>query len=225
MSKKVKKITREFIKKYKLTDINYSILKNVVSDMGYTVIEFDGIENDGDTEAIILNLGLSEEILKSRGFAYASRDWRLVFVNESLNDEEKLLVLAHETGHIVCEHFKNAPIIGKDVKDEYEANEFAHHLLNQNLFQKMNNLTTRHKKFTVSIVAVLSVCAVLLCTLLLLGGKAEYKEGLYITSTGNRYHKEDCIFIKNKTNSEKLTLEAFESGKYTPCDMCLPDKD
>ena len=32
-----------------------------------------------------------------------------------------------------------------------------------------------------------------------------------MTPTGNKYHKKDCIFIKGKTNSRRMTKEEFES--------------
>ena len=43
-----------------------------------------------------------------------------------------------------------------------------------------------------------------------------------LTSTGNKYHEEECIFVKDKTNTRRLTIEEFESGDYEPCDICLP---
>ena len=52
-----------------------------------------------------------------------------------------------------------------------------------------------------------------------------YKDNLYVTSTGECYHKKECIFIKNKTNTRKLAKEEFEKGTYSPCDMCLPNNN
>ena len=139
MNKNIKKLTKNFIKKHKLIFIDYSVLKNTAINMGYTVIEFNSIFNEKDVETVIQNLDLCENALKSRGFTYVSTEYRLIFINEDLNDEEKLLVLSHELGHIVCEHFSAAPIIGNDVKEEYEANEFSHYLLKQDVFRKIKN--------------------------------------------------------------------------------------
>lgn len=49
-----------------------------------------------------------------------------------------------------------------------------------------------------------------------------YYGELYITSTGNKYHEKDCIFVKHKDNVERLKIEQFENGEYEPCDICLP---
>ena len=225
MNNNIKKLTKTFIKKYKLTVIDYSALKNTASNMGYTVIEFNSIFNEKDVETVIQNLDIGENALKSRGFTYVSAEYRLIFVNEDLNDEEKLLVLSHEIGHIVCEHFSTVPIIGNDVKDENEANEFSHYLLEQSGFRKIKNTIVVHHKVFIGSVVILCLIIGLLTTYLIIRNRNIYEDNLYITSTGERYHKKDCIFVKNKTNIKKLTKEEFDSGTYSPCNICLPDEN
>ena len=225
MNNNIKKLAKTFIKKYKLTSIDYSALKNVTDKMGYTVIEFNSIFNEKDVETVIHNLNLSENALKSRGFTYVSAEYRLVFVNEDLNNEEKLLVLSHEIGHIVCEHFSTVPIIGNDVKDEHETNEFSHYLLKQSVFRKMKKTIASHRKAFITSVVILCLIIGSLTAYLIIRNINTYEDNLYITSTGECYHKKECIFVKNKTNIKKLTKEEFKSGNYSPCDMCLPDEN
>ena len=155
MSNNIKEKATTFLRQYKLTTVNYSTLKKVANDIGYTIIEFDNIVNDKDVDTVIKNLDLGEAILKSRGFTYVSKDYRLIFINEGLNDEEKLLVLSHEMGHIACEHFSTAPIIGKDVKEEHEANEFSHYLLKESLFRKIKRTVSIHRKAFITTVIIL----------------------------------------------------------------------
>jgi len=225
MSDNTKKLAKNFIKKFKLTVIDYHSLKSVAAKIGYTVIEFNSSFNNKDVEILVNNLSLSEAILKSRGFTYVSKDFRLMFINEDLNDEEKLLVISHELGHILCGHVASSPIIGKDVKDEFEANEFSHYLLKQNTFTKFKRSVKKHRKAVIATIAILCVGVCLLTVYSLIQNRERYKDNLYITSTGDRYHKKECIFIKNKTNVKKLTEEDFEKGIYIPCDMCLPDEN
>ena len=225
MSHNIKKKADNFIKKYQLSVVDYETLSKTIADMGYTLIEFNGICSDPDVESVICNLGLKNTTLQARGFTYTSQDHRMVFVNEDLNKEEKLLVLAHEIGHIVCEHFTAVPIIGKDVKEEYEANEFSHHLLNQSGLQKMSAYIHRHRVATVTVMVAVCVLLVSAMMYFLLRDKETYANDLYITSTGERYHKKNCIFVKDKTNVERLTQEVFESGEYSPCEICLPNQD
>lgn len=221
MNNNIKKLVKTFIKKYKLTSVDYIALKKATTDMGYTVIEFNSIFNEDDVETVIRNLKLGENILKSRGFTYVSSEYRLVFVNEDLNEEEKLLVLSHELGHIVCEHFSFVPIIGNDVKEEHEANEFTHYLLEQN---GVKNVIAVHSKTVITAGIILCLIVGSLVTYLIIQNKKLYIDDLYVTATGERYHKKECIFVKNKTDIKKLSKEKFESGIYSPCDMCLPDE-
>lgn len=225
MNNNIKKLVKTFVKKHKLTSIDYSTLSNTATDMGYTVIEFNGIFNEGDVATVIQNLDLNKNTLKARGFTYVSAEYRLIFINEDLNNEEKLLVLSHELGHIVCEHFSTTPIIGNDVKDEHEANEFSHYLLKPSSFRKTKNLIAVHRKAFITAVIILCLIVGVLAGYLIIQNKNLYKDDLYVTSTGECYHKKECIFIKNKTNIQKLTKEEFEKGNYSPCDMCLPDNN
>lgn len=225
MTTNVKKNANRFIRKHKLTNINYSKLKNTVCNMGYTVIEFSRDCNDKDVATVIENLNLYEAISVSMGFTYVSKDYRLVFVNENLNEEEKLLVLSHEVGHIVCEHFSTASIIGNDVRDEYEANEFSHYILNRGFVGKVFDYVLIYRKISVIALIMLCVLTIFACVCVNKQEDSKYKDDLYITSSGEHYHIKECIYIRNKTNVKRLTKEAYKSGDYTPCSVCLPDNE
>ena len=225
MNKNIKKLAKIFISKHKLGSVDYIALKNTVSNMGYTIIEFNSIFNEKDVETVIQNLDLSEKALKSRGFTYVSPEYRLIFINEDLSDYEKLIILSHEVGHIVCEHFSNAYIIGNDVKEEYEANEFSHYLLEQNGLGKMRKTIKAHRKVYIASFVILALIIGSLITYLAIQNRNAYKDNLFITSTGGCYHKKECIFVKNKNNVKKLTKEDFDGGIYSPCDICLPDEN
>ncbi len=225
MSNDIKRKANIFIKQHKLRTLDYSEIEKAAMQMGYTIIEFNSIANDADVDTIIRNLELSEKILKSRGFTYVSKDYRLIFVNEDLSTEEKILVLSHEIGHIVCGHFAAGTIIGNDVKEEYEANEFSHYLLQKSAMRKTRDFIAVHRKTMIASVIMLCLIAGVLIVSLISEQSKIYMDNLYITSTGNHYHKQECIFVKNKTNVQKLTKDDFEGGLYIPCDMCLPDEE
>lgn len=118
MYRLIKKKTNEFIKKNQLKSISYINLKNAIEKEGYTVIEFNSIVNDENVETIISNLNLGDIRTKSRGFTYSDVNYRLIFINEDMNEEEKILVLSHEIGHIMCNHINMPAVIGNDVKDK-----------------------------------------------------------------------------------------------------------
>ena len=143
-------------------------------------------------------------------------------MHEDLSEEEKLMVLAHEEGHIYCEHMNTSPIIGRDVQDEYEANEFAHYLLNPSTSAKAKNSLRQHRKAACISVVVLVLLASLVTGLCYTNKEKTYYGEYYITATGNKYHEKDCIFVKDKTNVHRMTVEEYESGDYEPCKVCLP---
>ena len=223
MSNAVKKKVYEIIRKYGLQSISFDNLSEAVENMGYTIILFEKYTNNTDVQTIIDNLGLQEYIQHSRGFTYADNNYRLLFLNDSLTCDEKMLVLAHETGHIVFNHIKSGVIIGNDVKEEFVANEFAHYLLNPGLILNAGIKIAFHRKAVVGISIALAI--VILTELRIMTAKKQqsYYGNYYITTTGDKYHKKECIFVKNKKNVKRLTKDEFNSGEYEACDMCLPD--
>lgn len=225
MSKAIKKTVNQFIKQYHINTVNYSTLKEVVKNIGFTIIEFNNIFNDKDVETVIQNLELCDTVLRSRGFTYADNNYRLLFINEDLSDDEKLYVISHELGHIVCEHYSASPIIGRDIKEEHEANEFSHYLLKQNSLRNLKLTITKHKKIVATVAISLVAILVIIVTVIAINQEQLYYGNCYITSTGNKYHKKDCIFVKDKTTVKRLTKEEYDVGKYEACDMCLPDKE
>lgn len=208
----------EFVRKYKLTEVTAANLKNILEKMGYTIAEFGSSEA---SDTIIGELKLRSYADNTRGFTYADSNYRIVFVNEDLSEEEKRIVLAHETGHILCGHFGTAPIIGNDVMEEYEANEFVHRLMNPDIFFRVRSGIVRHK-------AAAAVCAVSFVLVTVLGifvakmaeEKIYYGE-YYVTASGTKYHKADCRIIKDKTNIRRLTYEDIEEAEYEPCEICV----
>ena len=223
MSNTIKKKAKSFIRKYKLKKISFEDLKNVAEKVGYTVISFNASYNDGNVGTIISNLNLQKEIIVSRGFTYVDKNYRLIFINEDLTEEEKVLVLSHELGHIECGHLSLQYIIGKDVKEEHEANEFSHYLLNRNVIDKGRITIREHKKIFVTVVILLFITLILSVIMFSAKKEKSYYGEYYITSSGDKYHKKECIFVKNKNTVERLTKEKFETEKYSACNICLPE--
>ncbi|MCH5323971.1 MAG: ImmA/IrrE family metallo-endopeptidase [Eubacterium sp.] len=45
-------------------------------------------------------------------------------------------------------------------------------------------------------------------------------ETVYITSSGERYHRENCYYVEGKNNVFTLSIEEAERAGYTPCAFC-----
>lgn len=211
---------RSFLREYKLDRVTLPDLRRILQQQGYTIVEFNHILNDEPVDALIDALGLADAVSKSKGFTYADAHRRLVFLHEDLSEKEKLLVLAHEEGHIYCDHFSSAPVLGKDVTEEHEAGEFTHYLLNSD--GKFLSFL-RKKKLLLGCIAgglILAIAGGLVFGAL--HKEQRYYGTFYITASGNKYHEKECIFVKDKTNTRRMTKEDFESGDFTPCGICLP---
>lgn len=143
-------------------------------------------------------------------------------MNEDLNEQEQLLVILHEIGHIYCGHFSHSNIIGLDVKEEHEANEFVHYVLQPVFFDRLRYIVARNKIRILIGVGVLLLLIVVLLALNHIRTEQQYYGEYYVTDSGQKYHKKECIFVKDKDNVHRLTEEEFYSGNYEPCQICLP---
>lgn len=241
----MKRKVRRFLREYRIREISSKQLIRALREQGYTVLKFNRLCNDEDLDELIDALHLRGYIASSRGFTYANADYRLVFVHEDLSEKESCMVLAHEQGHITCGHMDKQPILGEDVRQENEANEFAHCLLKPGAWERIKMWIRRHRMLA-------SVLAAL-CALLIIAGVIWSRQGkpsedftddseqiedsgepseenedfgeYYITATGDRYHTADCGFVKDKPNVRRMTKEEYASGLFTPCSRCLPEED
>lgn len=223
MSDTVQKKASHFCKTYGIRQVSKNQLLDILEKLGYTVVEFQNVCNDEAVCTLIEKLQLSDQIANSKGFTYVGDQYRFVFVNECLNEEEQMIVLTHELGHIYCKHFSHCNIIGNDVKEEYEANEFTHFVLNPSFIQKSQRLFCIYWK---KILLLSCISFFILGSIFFWQRKEKektYYGTYYITEYGRKYHQQDCIFVKNKTTIHRMTKEEFASHKYEPCQICLPD--
>lgn len=220
----VKKHSRKFLKKYKLSSLTTEASRAILQQQGYTLVRFNNLENRPDVGVLITSLGVEETAKRSKGFTYADSNFRLVFVHEGLPDEEECLVLAHEEGHIFLNHIAHAPILGCDVQEEFEANEFARYVTAPPKTHKIGMWIRKHKEAT--FVLALAMIVAIVAGTMMLQSKVEpsYWTDYYITETGAKYHRENCIHIKGKDHIKKLTKQQLESGVYKPCAVCLPNE-
>lgn len=222
MNSKGKTEAKKFLEKYNLWDITSQNLKRICDDMGYTVVEFNHIYNDENVKTLLEALNIKKYAESSKGFTYADKNYRLIFLHDGLSEEEKTVVLSHEIGHVCCGHFNTAPILGKDVFEEYEANEFSRYILQRREKGGFSKTFFKHKKLAAFLAALVVFAGIAYGAFSLAERQKSYYGEFYVTPQGESYHEKECIFIKNKTTARRLTKEEFESGKYKPCRICIP---
>ena len=135
---------------------------------------------------------------------------RVVFVDNNLCVADKLYVLLHELGHIVLKHIGSGSAQLLDIQlSELEADTFALAMLRP---------PKKRKMFTAFI--CLSVVAAFLVGLSINIPPLHTAENVYITQSGGRYHRINCVFVKNNSYAELPIDEAVKV--FEPCSICNP---
>ena len=220
----VKKKAYSVLKQYKHRNLSLEDLVHLADENGFTVLDYSKTSEESDTETIIKELGLSSFAKTGNSFVYKNKDIKLIFLNEAMSAEEKRYSLAHELGHVLCGHLKNSACCKEaEIEEEHEANEFAHFLLHPGPGGKVMTAMASHKVATL-IVAIMLICVLISIPIIHQIQKTRLFYGeYYVTENGEKYHLGECPIIKDKTNTHRLTIEEYESGKYLPCQVCLPD--
>lgn len=220
---RIKKRVRDFKREYCVRELTLTAIKSIFEEQGFTLIYYNPIVNNDNVNIIVENLGLKDLIKSTNGFIYTDINHRLVFVNEKLSYSEKMVVLLHEEGHYYLGHTIQNAIVGQNVIEEYEANEFVHYLLTKKLFTKFKLYVMRYKiYFIVGLLAIL--CSIVAIRIVNYQHDQKlYKGTFYITMSGDKYHLKQCVTIQGH-EIRRLTKEEFSSGDYTPCKICLPDR-
>ena len=221
-STEIKKTVRQFRDKYGLKEVTARSLARTFEQLGYTVIEFNPVVNDPDVTVLIGALGLTEQIAHSNGFLWTDRNYRLVFINEKLSEEEKKLVLSHEKGHAACGHMNHVSVLGQDVSEEFEANEFAHFLLRRTGRERVRDFVLRYRLglLLAGVLLILVVCGIVVSREL--RDRALYEGEYYVTATGFKFHRKGCIAIEG-AKVRRLSKRDVEAGLYEPCSLCVPE--
>ena len=137
-------------------------------------------------------------------------------MSEDISTTEKLYALAHEAGHIFCGHLKDGNM-NCSIEEEYEANEFAHAILHRRMRSCIVQWIREHKKTVCAGAFALLVACVAVIGIVYNACQRSYYGEYYITENGEKYHKIDCIFVKDKSNVKRLTEKDYYSGEYDPC--------
>ncbi len=211
---KAKQTAEQVLVRYGITRMTPETLLFLIEEQNYEVVDLNR------DEPILSRLGLPDAVTAQESFVYRNGNTRLLFVSEKLDGEELGYVFAHELGHILLGHLE-LEMFASGVRQEYEANEFAHHLLHPSLSVRCRALIGRHKRLAVCIAAFLLCMGLATAGIRYAQIQDSYFGEYYVTQSGNRYHRKDCPVIRNKTNLQRLTKEKAE--KYQPCSVCLPE--
>jgi len=223
MANKIKKSARRFLKEYKIKKVTLERISEIIKSQGYKIIRFGKAYNDENTEILINGLELNNYIQAYSAFTYTDDKYRLVFLEDNISEEEALILLTHEEGHIYNKHFGETVIAGKNTLHEFEANEFSHYVLNPTFMVRFTTFISRHK-------AVSTISGILL--LLIIGGciatpiilkQQSYYGNYYVSPSGTKFHEAECFYIRDKKTKERVTKDLVIERDLEPCKVCLPE--
>lgn len=218
-----KSIAAQILKKYKLIKPSLDELVYIASENGYDIIDYSKDENLDSIMTLADRLSIQPYIETGVAFTYKNNGTKLIFLCESMTNDEKLYALAHELGHIFCNHFSANSQSVSSVKEEREANEFAHYLLESSLGVKINVLLFKYKKMLTISLSILFIITVAFSIWKYAIDEKPYLEEYFKTTNGEKYHEKDCIIIKDKNNVKRVTEKDMRTKKYEPCQVCLPN--
>ena len=213
--KKLKTITTDSVIKY-------------LSSKKFTTLYIGTSQGD----ATLVSLGLLE-YADRKAFTY-SQNAKYVFVQNDLSDEEKRYLLLHELAHIELGHTDGGQILNS-LQKERQAETYAHYIENPE-----NSVTIG--KLLVVLIALFATFSLLIDiphrsspnlkhssvpVNSVIHNETEISNSqiiseeletyVFITPTGNHYHKKHCGYLyENAIEVKKTDIE----NKYQPCSVC-----
>ena len=218
---KAKRAAQKVLNEYHISRPTLDNIIFILDSNGFEIIDYGTNDNKIYSDVIINQLALSSLKINKGAWTYINGDLKIIFVYEDLSQDEKAYVLAHELGHIVCGHFSDEN--ANSASEEKEANEFAHYFLNPHTVIRAKSTIFGHKNFLILFLIVIVVISAVTVSGVLLSKEHKYHEHFYITDSGEKYHRKNCVAIEGK-QKHRLTEEEYDSGRYEACRLCLPDE-
>lgn len=223
-----KKIAKQYFKRLP-NGLNYHSVRYDFEQHGWRVVLFN--TENGDEIFGQLSAELLQYAKTTKAFIYAGTTARYIGVDYHLPHNERMKAMLHEAGHIELRHD-----LMSEARDE--AAEQEAELFSQMVQKYESSLWRRHQKLLTILaccLAALLASGIVLLADYFLGlprsvlpvsapaGQSEQDPMVYYTSSGEKYHRKDCIFVKYKTN---VTAERQSKAEehLDPCQLCLPDQ-
>ena len=173
-----------------------------------------------DDELLVI-YNLSDIAQKTTAFTYNGLS-HVVFIKSSMSYSEKLHRLLHEIGHIMLKHTGTGELYLKNNDEiESEAEAFVYAVLYDNV------PVSRTKIGILLLFALILGCVIGINIPTVTNTDSpqhniedSYTDIVYVTPSGSKYHRADCIYTKDKDCISMVRSAAEE--KYAPCAVCKP---
>ena len=217
--------------------INYNDLQRIIEYNQFTIIEYKKHSNSETVSELIKRLRIENEIEHSDSFLYINNNLKFLFINADISDEDKCAILRHELGHILDPDLKNNNPQNSRIKKEEFANEFSCYIKNPGIIFKFYLFIIKKWKLLVGMIALIACflgLLVMINSLIIQPAKPVTSDETthiisdstyYVTSSGKKYHRKNCIIIKYRYNLTKIKLSDTINKGYKPCLICIPEEE
>ena len=211
MYNSVIKTAINFLNKDIKKKVSFEAIADYLKSNGYSVMFY--VPESGNE--FIEKYNLSKYSKSVHAFTIRKKDIKIVFISSIVPHEDKLLLLLHETGHIILNHLDRDILTANTRLQDIEADTFAYTVLNPP--RRKNAVIISF----ILILALLSGIAFFSSTkkTISVSSTTDAVEYVYITATGSKYHHRDCKYAKN--NSARMELSEADN-LFTPCSICNP---
>lgn len=214
MSSKVKKAANKLYNKLK-GDITFSAVEDYLKKLGYKIIFFNTIHGDAE----LARYGLTEKAQQTDAFTYCGSA-KIVFINSLISVEDRFYLLLHEVAHIILKHLEPGRIsMSNSILLDIDADAFVHLLLNPQQFSRKTAIAWLLVLGTATGVFLYNAMTYTE-TPPVVNLVAQPESIVYITSTGEKFHDENCGTITGRATAQISRTEALKI--HEPCSMCNP---
>lgn len=221
---------KEFIHKYGLNKSNVlslSFLQDIAVKEHYKVYR---PKNSSDEIVTLLKM---EEYFNTRwAFVYSGTKNKIIAIHSDIPDSFAARMLLHELAHIFLHHIDASAIPA--VSDEAEANMLVDCIYEEVYKSKVPNV--------ISIILFVAAVFTLMISIHIFNDQRDtiesvtgtyisssassqlqqQSESVFVTKTGEKYHRADCYHIRDSETIE-LTISEAETAGYKPCKDCFPN--
>ncbi len=215
--KTITKTAIRFIKNIKGNKTFWAITE-YLKTKGCTITFF----SESERESLAEKHDLERRIVKKDAFTVLEDDIICIYIISESSPEDKLYLLLHEVGHIELKHLEKSILICNTRLQDLEADTFAYTVLNPPKSNKlpfvMTIVLTAILSFTLGVYSVPK--AVPTSSVPYDIETVAETEYVYVTKTGQKYHRDSCIHVKGKECTKIISEEAQKN--YDACSVCNP---
>ena len=106
----VQREARTFLSQFHRRPFTVSVsLKKPCRSRAFPWLSTDRISNGKEVTTLLTSLRLFDYAARQSAFTYQDPHLRIVFMQENLSQQEQMILLSHELGHILCPAFGTVP--------------------------------------------------------------------------------------------------------------------